>query len=77
SPGSISILGDGWVICGDVLFKGSIGRTDFPRSSLQQIHESIREKLMSLPPDTVVYPGHGPSTTIGEEKESNPFLHLG
>ena len=77
SPGSISILGDGWVICGDVLFKGSIGRTDFPRSNLHQLQNSIREKLMVLPPDTVVYPGHGAPTTIGEEKETNPFLHLG
>lgn len=77
SPGSISIVGDGWVICGDVLFKGSIGRTDFPRSNLHQIHQSIVEKLMTLPPETVVYPGHGPATTIGEERETNPFLHLG
>jgi len=77
SPGSISILGDGWVICGDVLFKGSIGRTDFPRSNLHQIHQSIREKLMTLPPETIVYSGHGEPTTIGEEKQTNPFLHLG
>ncbi|GMV64712.1 MAG: MBL fold hydrolase [Candidatus Hinthialibacteria bacterium] len=77
SPGSVSFSCDGWVICGDVLFRGSIGRTDFPRCDLHQLHKSIREKLMTLPPETVVYPGHGPATTIGFEMENNPFLHLG
>jgi hydroxyacylglutathione hydrolase len=77
SPGSVSFLGEGWVICGDVLFRGSIGRTDFPRCDSLQLQKSIREQLMTLPPDTIVYPGHGPATTIGYEKETNPFLHLG
>ncbi len=77
SPGSVSFRGAGWVICGDVLFEGSIGRTDFPRCDLHQLHRSIRDKLMTLPLDTVVYPGHGNSTTIGQERETNPFLQLG
>jgi glyoxylase-like metal-dependent hydrolase (beta-lactamase superfamily II) len=77
SPGSVSFLGDGWVICGDVLFRGSIGRTDFPRCDFVALQKSLREQLMSLPPETVVYPGHGPATTIGYERENNPFLHLG
>jgi glyoxylase-like metal-dependent hydrolase (beta-lactamase superfamily II) len=76
-PGSVCFHGEGWIVSGDVLFQGGIGRTDFPRSNLQDLMRSIREKLMTLPPDTVVYPGHGPATTIGHEKETNPFLHLG
>ncbi len=74
SPGSVSFLSKGWVICGDVLFRGSIGRTDFPRCDLKELQRSIREQLMTLPPDTIVYPGHGPATTIGYEKATNPFL---
>jgi glyoxylase-like metal-dependent hydrolase (beta-lactamase superfamily II) len=77
SPGSVCFLGEGWVICGDVLFRGSIGRTDFPRCNFTQLQTSIRERLMTLPPETIVYPGHGPATTIGYEKENNPFLQLG
>jgi glyoxylase-like metal-dependent hydrolase (beta-lactamase superfamily II) len=77
SPGSVSFAGNGWVVCGDVLFRGSIGRTDFPRCSAALLQKSIREQLMILPPETVVYPGHGPATTIGYERENNPFLHLG
>lgn len=77
SPGSLCFLGDGWVICGDVLFRGGIGRTDFPGSDLQQLLKSIREKLLVLDPETAVYPGHGPATTIGHEIENNPFIHLG
>ncbi len=75
SPGSVSFLGDGWVICGDVIFRGSIGRTDFPRCNSEDLQRSIREQLMPLPPDTLVYPGHGPATTIGYEKANNPFLY--
>ena len=59
---------------GDVLFQMGIGRTDFPGSSFHQLMESIRNKLFTLPDDTVVYPGHGPATTVGDEKWSNPFL---
>jgi hydroxyacylglutathione hydrolase len=62
------------VIAGDALFKGSIGRTDLPMGNHQQLLESIRVKLFTLPDETVVYPGHGPTTTIGVEKRTNPFL---
>lgn len=75
SPGGVSL----WhapsrtLIAGDALFAGSIGRTDFPGSDHAQLIQSIRENLYTLPDDTQVYPGHGPSTTIGREKRSNPF----
>ena len=59
---------------GDVLFQQGIGRTDFPGSSFKQLMDSIRNKLFTLPDDTTIYPGHGPATTIGDEKRYNPFL---
>jgi hydroxyacylglutathione hydrolase len=62
------------VFGGDVLFAGSIGRTDFPGGDLHQLLASIRAKLWPLPDATTVYPGHGPATTIGEERRNNPFL---
>jgi glyoxylase-like metal-dependent hydrolase (beta-lactamase superfamily II) len=62
------------VFGGDVLFRGSIGRYDFPGSDGRLLLEGIRGKLFTLPPDTVVYPGHGPVTTIGHEKRTNPFV---
>jgi len=76
SPGSIALYSqtDNFIITGDVLFKGSIGRTDLPGGDYDQLMENIITKLMTLPPDTVVFPGHGPSTTIHEEALSNPFL---
>jgi glyoxylase-like metal-dependent hydrolase (beta-lactamase superfamily II) len=74
SPGGISIVGHGVVFSGDTLFNSSIGRTDFPGCSYAQLMDSIQNKLMTLPDDTVVYPGHGPATTIGDERRSNPFL---
>jgi hydroxyacylglutathione hydrolase len=61
------------LIAGDTLFQGSIGRTDLPGGSFPQIIESIQDKLLVLPDDLVVYPGHGPTTTIGYEREHNPF----
>jgi len=61
------------VFGGDVLFDGSIGRTDFPGGSMSQLLKGIREKLYTLPDDTLVYPGHGPATTTGREKMTNPF----
>ena len=64
-------------IVGDALFAGSIGRTDFPGSSLERLLANIRENLFSLPEATTVYPGHGPTTTIGAERETNPFLQPG
>ena len=62
------------LIAGDTLFAGSIGRTDLPGGSYEKIINSIREKVLALPDETIVVPGHGPLTTIGEERESNPFL---
>jgi glyoxylase-like metal-dependent hydrolase (beta-lactamase superfamily II) len=63
-----------FVITGDVLFRDSIGRTDLPSGDFDLLMESIREKLFTLPDSTVVYPGHGPETTIGYEKRNNPFI---
>jgi glyoxylase-like metal-dependent hydrolase (beta-lactamase superfamily II) len=74
SPGSVSLKGEGYVMTGDALFNQSIGRTDLPGGDLRTLVESIRKKLFSLDNDTIVYPGHGPETTIGDEKLSNPFV---
>jgi glyoxylase-like metal-dependent hydrolase (beta-lactamase superfamily II) len=74
TPGSVCFAAPGLVFSGDTLFAGSIGRTDFPGGSLRQLMTAIKRKLLPLPDDTVVYPGHGPDTTIGEEREQNPFL---
>lgn len=62
------------LIAGDTLFAGSIGRTDLPGGSMKKIMNSLQETVLALPDETVVVPGHGPLTTIGEERESNPFL---
>jgi hydroxyacylglutathione hydrolase len=77
TPGGICLYSksDGIVFTDDTLFAESIGRTDFPGGSLQQLLKSVREKLFTLPDDTVVYPGHGPSTTIAQEKAHNQFFH--
>jgi hydroxyacylglutathione hydrolase len=64
------------LIAGDVLFQGSIGRTDFPRGNHRQLIDAIHNKLFVLPDDTIVLPGHGPLTTLGDEKHSNPFVML-
>lgn len=76
SPGSVSFYDEanGFVIGGDVLFQGSIGRTDLWGGSMETLLRSIRTKLLTLPDETVVYAGHGPSTTIGQERRTNPFL---
>ncbi len=74
SSGGLCLLGQGVVFSGDTLFRLGIGRTDFPGCSHQRLIESIDEKLMVLPDETVVYPGHGPPTTIGDERRENPFL---
>jgi glyoxylase-like metal-dependent hydrolase (beta-lactamase superfamily II) len=76
SPGHVVFLVRGTpchVLGGDVLFRGSVGRTDFPGGSMNLLKDGIVGKLYSLPPDTVVYPGHGPVTTVGHEMRSNPF----
>ena len=62
------------MIAGDTLFAGSIGRTDLPGGSMDKIISSLHDKLMQLPDETIVVPGHGPLTTIGEERETNPFI---
>ena len=74
SPGSISLSGDGYVLTGDALFNQSIGRTDLPGGDLETLVRSIRERLFRLDDETIVYPGHGPETTIGDEKLANPFV---
>lgn len=73
-PGHITLVGDGFAFVGDVLFAGSVGRTDFPGTSWEVLAESIRTQLLTLPDETRVYPGHGPETTIGRERRTNPFL---
>jgi glyoxylase-like metal-dependent hydrolase (beta-lactamase superfamily II) len=65
------------VFVGDVIFAGSIGRTDFPDGNHRDLILGIRSKLFSLPDDTILLPGHGPATTVGEEKRSNPYVGLG
>lgn len=76
TPGSLSLhaAGAGLVLTGDTLFRGSIGRTDFPGGDQEQELRSIRERLFALPPETKVVPGHGPRTTIGFEAENNPWV---
>ncbi|WP_042145923.1 MBL fold metallo-hydrolase [Paucisalibacillus sp. EB02] len=76
SPGSISFLvvGEKMLISGDVLFQRGIGRTDLPGGNYKFIQDSIRNKLYHLAEETIIYPGHGPVTTIGEEKLLNPFV---
>ncbi|MDE6400506.1 MAG: MBL fold metallo-hydrolase, partial [Muribaculaceae bacterium] len=76
SQGSIALYDqkDGFVIVGDALFQGSIGRTDLPGGDFDTLISSIKNGLLSLPDSTVVYPGHGAPTTIGDEKKYNPFL---
>lgn len=74
TPGGICLLGEGVVFTGDTLFNSGIGRYDMPGGNGRQLVDSIHTKLMVLPDDTVVYPGHGPQTTIGTERRFNPFL---
>jgi len=74
TPGSICLLGEKLVFTGDTLFAGGIGRTDFPGGSVDDIKASL-QKLAKLPEYYLVYPGHGPTSIIGEEKRVNPFLN--
>ena len=78
TQGSVSlwIPSEGKLVAGDTLFRGSIGRTDLPGGDGRQILRSIRDKLLPLPPETIVIPGHGDNTTIGRERQFNPFLNL-
>ena len=80
SPGSVVYLADGesppFAISGDVLFAGSVGRTDFPGGSAETLFDGIRKKLYTLPDETIILPGHGPNTTVGREKRSNPYVQV-
>ncbi|MBN1938201.1 MAG: MBL fold metallo-hydrolase [Candidatus Aminicenantes bacterium] len=74
SPGSICLLADGFLLAGDTLFFEGVGRTDLPGGDQKQIERSIRERLMTFPDEMDVLPGHGPTTTIGRERENLSFL---
>ena len=74
TPGGICLFGEGVVFTGDTLFNYSVGRTDLDGGSGYQLINSLHTKLMVLPDDTIIYPGHGPETTIGAERSGNPFL---
>jgi len=74
SPGSVSFLVEDALFDGDLVFRGSIGRTDFPGGDMDLLLSGVREKVFVLPPDTRLYPGHMGSTTVGWEKKTNPFL---
>lgn len=75
SPGSVCYLADRALFCGDVVFAGSIGRTDLPGGSGETLLASIRGKILPLADDVILYPGHGPATTVGRERLMNPFLN--
>ncbi len=74
TPGHVILVGPGFAFVGDVIFAGSVGRTDLPGGDWDTLLESIRTKILTLPDDTVLYPGHGPPTTVRRERLSNPFL---
>jgi len=74
SQGSVSFLSDSFLLSGDTLFCGGVGRTDFPGGSWLDLEKSIKKRILTLPDETLVLPGHGPHTTVGEERVSNPFL---
>jgi len=74
SRGGVCLKTDNMIFAGDTLFAGSIGRTDFPGGSYKTLIESIKEKILCYDDDVVVYPGHGPATTVGFERKHNPFL---
>ena len=77
SPGGISLLSNKMVFVGDTLFAGSIGRTDLPGGDYETLIRNVKEKIVPLGDDVVIYPGHGPKTTVGREKRSNPFFASG
>jgi hydroxyacylglutathione hydrolase len=74
APGHVILVGDGFAIVGDCVFAGSIGRTDLPGGDFQTLMASIRSRILTLPDETRLYPGHGTETTVGHERASNPFL---
>ena len=74
SPGHVVLVGPGCALVGDVVFAGSIGRTDLPGGDLDALLGGIHREVLTLPDETVLYPGHGPVTTVGQERRANPFL---
>lgn len=74
TEGCVTFLLGGWAFVGDLIFAGSIGRTDLPGGSYDELIAAVRTKIFTLPDDTVILPGHGPATTVGAEKRSNPFF---
>ena len=74
SKGGVCFVTDAGVFCGDTIFAGSVGRTDFPGGSHYDLVQSIKGRLMVLDDDTPLYPGHGPATSVGKERMSNPFI---
>lgn len=79
APGHVTLVGEGYALVGDCVFRGSIGRTDLPGGDFQTLMRSIREQILTLPDETALYSGHGPETTVGFERVANPFLvpHFG
>lgn len=75
SPGSITVRVDNCLFTGDLLFYGSIGRTDFPGGSYERLLNSVKEKIFIYPDEIKIYPGHGPSTSVGVERRENPFFN--
>ena len=74
SPDSLCFYTKGVLIGGDVIFKGSVGRTDLPGGNTNELMDSIKQKILPLPDSTIIYPGHGPETILGDEKKNNPFI---
>lgn len=74
APGHVILVGDGVAVVGDVIFAGSIGRTDLPGGDLPTLMESIRQQVLTLPDETTLHTGHGGDTTVGRERRSNPFI---
>lgn len=76
TPGHVVFVSheSNWVIVGDVIFQNSIGRTDFPQGDFDTLMKSIKEQILSLPEEMTILPGHGPTTTVGQERRGNPFI---
>jgi glyoxylase-like metal-dependent hydrolase (beta-lactamase superfamily II) len=74
APGHVILVGDGMAVAGDVIFAGSIGRTDLPGGDFATLMRSIREQVLTLPDETTLHTGHGPDTTVGHERRTNPFV---
>ena len=75
SPGQVMFVAEGRAFVGDCLFAGSIGRTDLPGGNYAQLERSIRQHIYTLPDETIIHSGHGPDTTVGREKATNPFVN--